>query len=50
VLRAWENVIVGRLPEGTGSVMVRWRELAAERDCEFEAVTAANAPFFSGAS
>ncbi len=30
-----ENVIVGRLiPAGTGSVMARWRELAAERDRE----------------
>jgi DNA-directed RNA polymerase subunit beta' len=28
-----ENVIVGRLiPAGTGSVMARWRQLAAERD------------------
>jgi DNA-directed RNA polymerase subunit beta' len=28
-----ENVIVGRLiPAGTGSVMARWREIAAERD------------------
>ena len=28
-----ENVIVGRLiPAGTGSVMARWRQIAAERD------------------
>jgi DNA-directed RNA polymerase subunit beta' len=28
-----ENVIVGRLiPAGTGSVMARWRQVAAERD------------------
>ena len=28
-----ENVIVGRLiPAGTGSVMARWREIAADRD------------------
>jgi DNA-directed RNA polymerase subunit beta' len=40
-----ENVIVGRLiPAGTGSVMARWREIAAERDREMAAVTAANAP------
>ena len=33
-----ENVIVGRLiPAGTGSVMARWRELAAERDRELAA-------------
>jgi DNA-directed RNA polymerase subunit beta' len=38
-----ENVIVGRLiPAGTGSVMARWREIAAERDREMAAVTAAN--------
>jgi DNA-directed RNA polymerase subunit beta' len=38
-----ENVIVGRLiPAGTGSVMSRWREVAAERDRELAAVTAAN--------
>ena len=36
-----ESVIVGRLiPAGTGSVMARWRELAAERD----RALAANAP------
>ncbi len=36
-----ENVIVGRLiPAGTGSVMARWREVAASRDREMEAVTA----------
>jgi DNA-directed RNA polymerase subunit beta' len=36
-----ENVIVGRLiPAGTGSVMARWREIAAERDREMAAVTA----------
>ncbi|HWL21930.1 MAG TPA: DNA-directed RNA polymerase subunit beta' [Bradyrhizobium sp.] len=35
-----ENVIVGRLiPAGTGSVMARWRELAAERDRELAAST-----------
>ncbi len=33
-----ENVIVGRLiPAGTGSVMARWRELAAARDKELAA-------------
>jgi DNA-directed RNA polymerase subunit beta' len=38
-----ENVIVGRLiPAGTGSVMARWKEVAAERDREMAAVTAAN--------
>ncbi|HEX3499761.1 MAG TPA: DNA-directed RNA polymerase subunit beta', partial [Stellaceae bacterium] len=38
-----ENVIVGRLiPAGTGSVMARWREVAASRDREMEAVTAEN--------
>jgi DNA-directed RNA polymerase subunit beta' len=37
-----ENVIVGRLiPAGTGSVMARWREVAAQRDREMAAVTAA---------
>ncbi|MBX6368880.1 MAG: DNA-directed RNA polymerase subunit beta' [Rhodospirillales bacterium] len=37
-----ENVIVGRLiPAGTGSVMARWREIAAERDRQLQAVTAA---------
>jgi DNA-directed RNA polymerase subunit beta' len=44
-----ENVIVGRLiPAGTGSVMARWRLLAAERDRELAAIAAAessaNAP------
>jgi len=35
-----ENVIVGRLiPAGTGSVMARWRLLAAERDHELQAGT-----------
>ncbi|HLY57441.1 MAG TPA: DNA-directed RNA polymerase subunit beta', partial [Stellaceae bacterium] len=33
-----ENVIVGRLiPAGTGSVMARWKEVAAQRDRELEA-------------
>ena len=37
-----ENVIVGRLiPAGTGSVMARWRLLAAERDRELAAIAAA---------
>ena len=37
-----ENVIVGRLiPAGTGSVMARWRQLAAERDRELAAIAAA---------
>ncbi|HTZ76962.1 MAG TPA: DNA-directed RNA polymerase subunit beta' [Stellaceae bacterium] len=37
-----ENVIVGRLiPAGTGSVMARWRQLAAERDREIAAIAAA---------
>ena len=36
-----ENVIVGRLiPAGTGSLMARYRELAAERDLEFEELAA----------
>jgi len=40
-----ENVIVGRLiPAGTGSVMARWREVAAERDREMAAVTAQAQP------
>ncbi|MBV8650636.1 MAG: DNA-directed RNA polymerase subunit beta', partial [Alphaproteobacteria bacterium] len=40
-----ENVIVGRLiPAGTGSVMARWREVAASRDREMEAVTAEQQP------
>ncbi len=39
-----ENVIVGRLiPAGTGSVIARWREIAATRDREMEAVTAEQA-------
>jgi DNA-directed RNA polymerase subunit beta' len=39
-----ENVIVGRLiPAGTGSVMARWRELAAERDRELQENAAAPA-------
>jgi DNA-directed RNA polymerase subunit beta' len=39
-----ENVIVGRLiPAGTGSVMARWRQIAAARDKEL-AVTPAPAP------
>jgi DNA-directed RNA polymerase subunit beta' len=34
-----ENVIVGRLiPAGTGSVMARWRQVAADRDRELQAV------------
>jgi DNA-directed RNA polymerase subunit beta' len=38
-----ENVIVGRLiPAGTGSVMARWREVAASRDRDMEAITAEN--------
>ena len=33
-----ENVIVGRLiPAGTGSVMARWRQIAAERDRQLAA-------------
>jgi DNA-directed RNA polymerase subunit beta' len=40
-----ENVIVGRLiPAGTGSVMARWRQLAAERDKELGAQQAAEVP------
>ncbi len=36
-----ENVIVGRLiPAGTGSVIARLREIAAERDREFAAIAA----------
>jgi DNA-directed RNA polymerase subunit beta' len=36
-----ENVIVGRLiPAGTGSVMARWRQVAADRDREMQAVAA----------
>ncbi len=38
-----ENVIVGRLiPAGTGSVIARLREVAAERDRELAAIDAAN--------
>jgi DNA-directed RNA polymerase subunit beta' len=38
-----ENVIVGRLiPAGTGSVIARLREVAAERDRELAAIAAAN--------
>jgi DNA-directed RNA polymerase subunit beta' len=34
-----ENVIVGRLiPAGTGSVMARWREIAASRDKDMAAL------------
>jgi DNA-directed RNA polymerase subunit beta' len=37
-----ENVIVGRLiPAGTGSVMARWRQLAAERDRQLAAAAQA---------
>ncbi|HVJ55193.1 MAG TPA: DNA-directed RNA polymerase subunit beta' [Aliidongia sp.] len=37
-----ENVIVGRLiPAGTGSVMARWREIAAERDRQLQPAEAA---------
>src|SRR5579872_570437 len=37
-----ENVIVGRLiPAGTGSVIARLREIAAERDRELAAIAAA---------
>jgi DNA-directed RNA polymerase subunit beta' len=40
-----ENVIVGRLiPAGTGSVMARWRQLAAERDKELAAEHAESVP------
>jgi DNA-directed RNA polymerase subunit beta' len=36
-----ENVIVGRLiPAGTGSVIARLREVAAERDRELAAIAA----------
>jgi DNA-directed RNA polymerase subunit beta' len=36
-----ENVIVGRLiPAGTGSVIARLREIAAERDRELAAIAA----------
>jgi DNA-directed RNA polymerase subunit beta' len=38
-----ENVIVGRLiPAGTGSVIARMREVAAQRDRELAALAAAN--------
>ena len=40
-----ENVIVGRLiPAGTGSVMARWRQIAAARDKELAANEAAQTP------
>jgi DNA-directed RNA polymerase subunit beta' len=40
-----ENVIVGRLiPAGTGSVMARWRQIAADRDKELAANQAAQTP------
>ncbi|HEY3911150.1 MAG TPA: DNA-directed RNA polymerase subunit beta' [Stellaceae bacterium] len=40
-----ENVIVGRLiPAGTGSVVARLREVAAERDRELAAIAAAEKP------
>jgi DNA-directed RNA polymerase subunit beta' len=40
-----ENVIVGRLiPAGTGSVMARWRQIAAARDKELAATQAAQTP------
>ena len=40
-----ENVIVGRLiPAGTGSVMARWRQLAAARDKELAAAQAQATP------
>ena len=40
-----ENVIVGRLiPAGTGSVMARWRQLAAARDKELAANQAQPTP------
>jgi DNA-directed RNA polymerase subunit beta' len=40
-----ENVIVGRLiPAGTGSVMARWRQLAASRDKELAAAQGKPAP------
>ncbi len=39
-----ENVIVGRLiPAGTGSVMARWRQVAAERDKQLAAAQEGNA-------
>jgi DNA-directed RNA polymerase subunit beta' len=40
-----ENVIVGRLiPAGTGSVIARLREVAAERDRELAAIAANEQP------
>jgi DNA-directed RNA polymerase subunit beta' len=40
-----ENVIVGRLiPAGTGSVMARWRQVAASRDKELAATQAQPTP------
>ena len=40
-----ENVIVGRLiPAGTGSVIARLREVAAERDRELAAIAAHEEP------
>ena len=40
-----ENVIVGRLiPAGTGSVMARWRQVAAERDKELGAQQGGEVP------
>ncbi len=40
-----ENVIVGRLiPAGTGSVMARWRQVAAERDKELGAQEGGEVP------
>jgi DNA-directed RNA polymerase subunit beta' len=40
-----ENVIVGRLiPAGTGSVMARWRQLAAERDRQLAAQQGGEVP------
>jgi DNA-directed RNA polymerase subunit beta' len=40
-----ENVIVGRLiPAGTGSVIARLREVAAERDRELAAIAANEEP------
>jgi len=46
-----ENVIVGRLiPAGTGSVMARWREVAAQRDREMTTIEGAAAPELAPAS
>ena len=40
-----ENVIVGRLiPAGTGSVMARWRQIAADRDKELAAAAGGARP------